>query len=275
MPPRDADVELLGRIDRYLDAVPRVAARAEPVGPFTLFVNNGPGWTYYARPTPAPSVIGSDDVAAVVGRQRALGVPVALEWIDELVPDLEPAARGAGLQVERHPLMHLPPGAFVPIPPPAGFELRRVRPTDDVAQVQAVGAVAFRAPGMDPGPSGAGAIRAASKNVPTDLVRFVRDRWSRDVTITVAAFTNGRPVAIGSHQPVKRATEIVGVGTAPAFRRRGLGAAVTSLLIEDALRRGVATIFLSAGDEPIARMYGRLGFVRVGTAGAAEPEAPG
>jgi hypothetical protein len=42
---------LLDRIDAYCDAVPRTAARAEAHGPLTLFVNDGPGWSFYARPT--------------------------------------------------------------------------------------------------------------------------------------------------------------------------------------------------------------------------------
>ena len=41
------DAGLAWRLERYLDAAPRSAARAEPVGPFTLFVGTGP-WPYYA-----------------------------------------------------------------------------------------------------------------------------------------------------------------------------------------------------------------------------------
>ena len=61
-------------------------------------------------------------------------------------------------------------------------------------------------------------------------------------------------------------TEIVGVATLPVVRRQGLGGAVTGALVEDALAHGVETVFMSAGSEDIARVYGRLGFQRVGTA---------
>ena len=74
------------------------------------------------------------------------------------------------------------------------------------------------------------------------------------------------PVAAGMHQPVEGVTEVVGVATLPAVRRQGLGGAVTGALVEDALARGVETVFLSAGSEDIARVYGRLGFRRVATA---------
>jgi phosphoserine phosphatase len=48
--------------------------------------------------------------------------------------------------------------------------------------------------------------------------------------------------------------------------RRGIAAALTSVLVAEALERGIQTVFLSAGDETIARVYGQVGFERVGTA---------
>ena len=57
----------------------------------------------------------------------------------------------------------------------------------------------------------------------------------------------------------------------PRARRLGVGAAITHALVEDARRRGVETVFLSAQDDAVARVYERVGFVRVGTACVAEP----
>jgi predicted GNAT family acetyltransferase len=73
------------------------------------------------------------------------------------------------------------------------------------------------------------------------------------------------------HVPVGRVSEIAGVGTLPAARRRGLALAVTAALVADAGTRGVETVFLSAGDDDVARIYARLGFRRVATALIAEP----
>jgi predicted GNAT family acetyltransferase len=69
---------------------------------------------------------------------------------------------------------------------------------------------------------------------------------------------------------VEAVTEIVGVATLPVARRRGIGAALTAALVEDAAQRGAATIFLSAGSDDVARVYERAGFRRIGTAGSAE-----
>jgi predicted GNAT family acetyltransferase len=45
-----------------------------------------------------------------------------------------------------------------------------------------------------------------------------------------------------------------------------VGAAITTTLVADALARGATTVFLSAHDDAVARIYERIGFQRVGTA---------
>jgi GNAT superfamily N-acetyltransferase len=267
------DLELLRRIDAYLDAVPRPTSRVETIGPFAVFVQRLAGWPYYARPTPGATSVSATDVAAVRDRQRELGVPEEFEWVHELVPALEAAAREAGLEVVRHPLMLLDRNDVRRVPPPPGAEIRLATPQDDLATLHGVVALAFSVPGTEVGSQDhAEAARIAAEAGP-DLLVLVEDRMRRELTVTAVALVEGRPVAAGSHNPIGDATEIVGVGTLPAFRRRGLGAAVTSALVEDALGRGATTILLSAGDEEIARVYERVGFRVVGTAAAAQPPA--
>ena len=78
-------------------------------------------------------------------------------------------------------------------------------------------------------------------------------------------------VAVGGYQHALGVAEIVGLATLPALRRRGLAAAVTARLAVLAAERGLATVFLSAQDDDVARVYERIGFTRIGTAGLAEP----
>jgi ribosomal protein S18 acetylase RimI-like enzyme len=267
-----ADLELLRRIDAYLDAAPRTACRTEAIGPFTLFVNDGSGWRYYARATPGARAFTPEDVTRLRERQRELGLPEAIEWVNDLAPDLGAAAEAGGMQVIGHPLLVLPSAeAFAPVPVPTGAEVRMVGVEDDLARIGAVAEIAFGNPGTGIGTAGTEDLGAMAREADPAVLGFVRDRVARGVTIQAAAFVDGEPVATGAHQPVGDATEIVGVACLPAFRRRGLGAAVTSLLVRDALARGVTTVCMSADDADVERLYSRLGFVTVGTVGAAEP----
>jgi GNAT superfamily N-acetyltransferase len=261
--------EALSLIESYYDAVPRSAARVEQLGPFTLFVNTGPGWTYYARPTPGEGVFSPEDVLQVCRRQEVLGVPQAFEWVKETTPALEAAVQAAGLEVVEHPLLVLDLEGPQDVSGPAGIDIRLVLPEDDIALISAVAGVAFGAAGMAIGPEGARELRAAAARRGGSSVEFERQLLA-GATVMAAAFENGLPVSVGSHNPVGKVSEIVGVGTLPAFRRRGLAAAVVRLLIEDALRRGVKTIFLTADDAAVARLYAGLGFREIATACVAE-----
>lgn len=268
MPP---DAALLDRLDAYLDAVPRPSTRVEEIGPFTLFVNEGSGWPYYARPRRGVRTAEPGEVDVLRRRQRELGVPEQIEWVADLAPGIGPAAAAAGLRVVEHPLMHLAIGDVAPAAPPAGVEIALVSADDDLAQISAVGAIAFGAPGRDA--DGTDALEAVATRVGGDLLAFTRDRIGRDLTVLAVARVGGALAAAGAHNPLGRATEIVGVGTLPGYRGRGIGTALTSFLVADALGRGIDTVLLSAGDDAVARLYARIGFHRVGSAGAAEPSA--
>ncbi|MCW2575318.1 MAG: putative acyltransferase, partial [Modestobacter sp.] len=110
---------------------------------------------------------------------------------------------------------------------------------------------------------------------PTELppTEALRERVASGRTVMMVAVDDGQPVAIGSHQPVDvdgtEISEVVGVATLPRFRGRGLGAGLTSALVEHA-RQTADLVFLSAGDDDVARVYERAGFARVGTTCLAE-----
>jgi predicted GNAT family acetyltransferase len=67
--------------------------------------------------------------------------------------------------------------------------------------------------------------------------------------------------------------EIAGVGTLPSARGRGYASQLTATLAREALSDGVSLVFLSAGNDDVARLYTKVGFRRVGTACIAEPTA--
>lgn len=259
---------LLERIERYYDALPRTwGARAEEIGPLTLFVNESAPWPLYARPSLGADRITSADVGAVRRRMRDLAVAEVFEWVQDLTPALRPAALATGLAVSEHPLLAL----TAPIDAPAvAAKVRAVESADDLATVLAAAHVGFTLAGTAVGSAGLTELhRAAAERA--DDVAFERRDLQAGTAVRYAAWVDGAPVCTGRFSPVGGVAEIVGVGTLPAYRRRGLGAAVTAALTTDAMRRGVEVVFMSAHDADVARIYRRLGFTEVGTACIAEP----
>ncbi|MEW2377813.1 GNAT family N-acetyltransferase [Micromonospora sp. NPDC047812] len=272
------DRDLFGRLERFYDAVPRDAARTEEHGALVLFVREGAGWPFYARPrldaAGAPSLA---DVTAVRERQRELGLPEALEWVHETTPDLLAVARSAGLSVLEAPLMVLDPAA---LPDPGTLTDVPLRMLDaaepgfaaDVAARRAVAAVGFSAAGTAPGEAGAAQRDAAMAELDEAALDEERARVADGRRLSVLAETPVEgALASGMAMRVGDVAEIAGVATLPAARRRGLGAAVTATLARELLAAGTDLVFLSAGSEDIARVYLRVGFRRVGTACIAEP----
>lgn len=264
--------EILDRIERYYDAVPRRAARVEEIGPFTLFVSTA-SWPYYARPRlGGPDVFTADDVTRVRQRQRELEVPEAFEWVDETTPGLLAAARAGGLAVAELPLQVLG-GDGIRADFPPDVTVRLLEPDDQaLAAAQAVAQIGFAAGGTEIGSAGiAERDRAVARHRDPEHHHLLRDRIKHGVTVVAVAEDATGPIGIGSHQPVAGVSEIVGVATLPVARRRGIGAAITAALVADARRRGVEVVFLSAGSDDVARIYERVGFQRIATACIAEP----
>ncbi|HEY6566133.1 MAG TPA: GNAT family N-acetyltransferase [Actinomycetota bacterium] len=261
--------ELLVRLDRYFDAVPRSVTRTEEIGPFTLFINQGDGWRYYARPRPGESSFAADEVRMVVDRQRELDQPRQFEWVADLAPGVGAATADAGLTIEDRPLMAMRATDFEPTPPPPGAQVRLLDPDEDLATATAVAMIGFGAPGTSIGAASVDQLPEVAAALDPRTIEFARTRMAAGMTRLAVATIDGVPVASGSHQPADGVTEVTGVACLPAFRRRGLGAAVTSALVADALGAGVATVCLSAGDDEISRVYARVGFRQVGRVGEA------
>jgi ribosomal protein S18 acetylase RimI-like enzyme len=264
--------EVIERIDAFCDAVPRRRARADVYGPLVLFAPTGPGWPYYARPKRGlRGPVTAGDIRMVRARQRELLIPESFEWIEHVAPEMAAAADGAGLQVQTHPLMVLataPPGAAIP----PEITVRAAGPEDpDLDRIWAVPSVAFAHPGTAIGPAGPAERDKIAADHDGGTIAMLAERLRSGHSVLAAAFGPDGPLAAGSCQAVDGVAEITGVGVLPSARRQGVGAAVTALLAADALARGVETVFLSASDTTVARIYARIGFSGIGNAMIAEP----
>jgi len=261
----------ISAVDRCYDALPRVAATAEQIGPFTLFLRTDPqSFPYYARPTLGVTrPVSTADLVAVRERQRQAGAPETFEWVHEVCPSLLAACREQELVVHTHPVLVLDPPVRAPMP--ADAEVRLLGPDDDISTADAVAHVAFGSPGTGTGTAGVAERDAAAGGAGTRAAVLARRIAAGTFGMAAAYDPADGPVSVGSYQCVPEGGEIVGVGTLPMARRRGLGAAVTAVLAADLTSRGIPLVFLGASDDDVARVYEGVGFRRIGTAYTAEP----
>jgi N-acetylglutamate synthase-like GNAT family acetyltransferase len=282
------DNDVFVRLERFYDALPRPWARSEDFGPLVLFVREGEGWPYYARPVIGADTPSAADITAVRRRQRDLGVPEAFEWVHETTPDLLAVARSAGLEVLLAPLLVLDPAALVPDLPVEGATIRVLDPADErfpaeLAASRAVAQLAFGAPApvtaTDEGAlivdvAGPAERDAATTELSDAMIASARERAASGAyaTAIVQSPTEGI-LATGALMRSGDVAEIAGVATLPSARGRGYASQLTATLARQALTEGVDLIFLSAGDDDVARLYTKVGFRRLGTACIAEPTA--
>jgi ribosomal protein S18 acetylase RimI-like enzyme len=284
-----ADVDVFVRLERFYDAVPRPYATAEDFGGLVLFVREGEGWPYYARPRIGAETPSAADITAVRRRQRELGAPEAFEWVHETMPDLLAVARSAGLDVHLAPLLVLDPAALLPELPVPGAAVRVLDPRsptfgDDVAAARAVSRLGFGAPAnatpLEEATStslvtlGAGPAERDAALVPLGPEELERER-ARSAGIDFVTAVADSPaegiLATGAIQRADDISEVVGVATLPSARNRGYASQLTATLAHRTLDTGATMVFLSASDDDVARLYTRVGFRRIGTACIASP----
>jgi GNAT superfamily N-acetyltransferase len=161
-------------------------------------------------------------------------VPASLDW-------------RRGRHLFRKPLMALAPADFRTAPLPGGIRIRTAAP-GDVDAVVAVDADAYEYDDLALGRAWA----APSLD------------HTGEVTAALAADVDGVPVGGGHVVHAGGAGVIAGVAVAERARRQGIGAAVSSWLVERALERGADFVVLDPDDDRAVRVYARLGFEPAG-----------
>ncbi len=161
-----------------------------------------------------------------------LRVPAGAEWRH-------------GRHLFRKRLMGAVPPSFRPAPPVPGLELRPAGP-DDLESVLAVDVVAFGEP----------------PEVERPWLRLLLDHPGTTVAVaTLAGAVVGTDSVLRSDGWAGPAGYVASIAVEPAVRRRGIGAAVTSWLMQQA--GDVALWHLHPDTDSAARIYERLGFVEV------------
>lgn len=174
------------------------------------------------------------------------------EFLETLWPDLATQLEAAGMAFEsRMPLMLCGPGDLCP-PRAVDAVLEPIDEHSPDASLEQFLAVRRASFSDSPSPPRPGEREETRADFRTGKYR------------SLAARVDGRLVAIASLTVAN--DELVGVATLPAYRGRGLAAALCAALLQNHFARGAAHAWLTAADAPARRLYERLGFRTAGSA---------
>jgi RimJ/RimL family protein N-acetyltransferase len=196
-----------------------------------------------ARPSDA-------DVDTLVKAFESRGLLPRLEYASGGAPALEEMLHRQGFSTEaRLTIMICRPGEERLAEVPPGFKVVLARSDEDHADAIVVADQAYGEPGGTP-----------------DRTRIEgrrRQVQNGGAVVLARHLSTGAPAGSGLF-PVPRAgvTELAGVGTADAFRRRGVASAVTSCLLKSAFEAGVQLVWLTPEHVGSERIYARVGFTR-------------
>ncbi|WP_330461427.1 GNAT family N-acetyltransferase [Streptomyces sp. NBC_00820] len=219
---------------------------------------------YVNYATPRPGAEPTDaDVAALIGAFRERGLKPRLEFAPDAAPAVEAVLRraGFGTEAEHEYMVCTPVSLTMPASPemhaalampdapggPAGGGFRVETPFGD-DEFRAVDAALSEAFDGEFPPSAEGAARLRRTQENGGAVRFVR------------AEDGGCAGAAMCSAPAAGTAELAGVGTRPAYRGRGIAAAVTASLAETLFTRGAESVWLEYSGEGSRRVYERVGF---------------
>ncbi|ANP51347.1 GNAT superfamily N-acetyltransferase [Streptomyces griseochromogenes] len=205
---------------------------------------------YINYATPVPGAEPTDrDVSALIEAFRERGLKPRLEFAPDTAPAVEPALRRAGFDTEAvHEYLVCTPATLAI---PAGKTCVEVPDTDeDYVTIDTALSEAFGGE-FPPSPQGAARLRRTQES--GGAVRFVR------------ADDGGCAGAAICSAPAEGTAELAGVGTRPAYRGRGIAAAVTAALAQASFDCGTLSVWLEYSGEGSRRVYERVGFRPAGT----------
>ena len=227
------------------------AFQAIPVPPFTFYFNpdSDSVFSNYAIPeVPGDGRLGEAITALKAAFHEHQRTP-RLEYLEAFAPDLAAALEVNGFKQEiRTLLMVCTPDSFRAAPEVSGLVIQPVDGTSPIEDQRAAVTVQDRSFGGDDAPE------ATEEKARQFFERFATQQM-------FMAKLDGQLVSVVSLMPsYDGIAEIAGVGTVPAFRRRGIGAAMTWHAARAAFEQGVEAVFLTAMDERAGRVYTRVGF---------------
>lgn len=208
-------------------------------------------WLSYALPKPdaTPDRFDPADVAALQKLFAGRGRVLRFEFFEPLHPWLAARLAGCGLKLQgAMPMMVCGPADLRPVAA-AGVEVRPLAADDSDLLLSSFLVTAKLCFGEPP---------AATPQEVEATRQNLRDGVYRSAYATV----DGAMAGVGSVSAAN--DELVGIGTLPGYRRRGVAATVSSRLVADHFAAGASLAWLSAGDGAAHATYRKIGFQPVG-----------
>jgi ribosomal protein S18 acetylase RimI-like enzyme len=240
------------RIENYMRRAAALQYEVIEQPPFVLFINPRDPMRFFNYAHPLQPIGGdlSGPLAALCATFRARGRLPRFEFVEEYSPELPAALRGAGFSEEgRYELMVCVPESYQPAPAVPGAEIVRLAADSAATDIRAyieVQRAAYEE----------GETNPASEE---DVENFRQNRSGG--AQAYLARLDGTPACVGVYlPPLDSLTELAGIGTLPALRRRGLATALTARAVADAFAAGVEIAYLTAADERAGRVYEQVGF---------------
>lgn len=243
----------ISRIQSYLRENARSQYESLALPPFTLFFHPRDTLKYFNYAIPDEPIHGdlSGVLAELKAEYRRRGRLPRFEFFEAFAQELPAMLRASGfVEEERNWSMLCTPASFRPAPPVAGVTVVAIGPDsgeDDLRDFT----IAQRQ-GFDPTdtslPSG--------EEIAQKKLDFSENGWRGFL-----ARVDGEPAGVSVYgKPIAGVSEIAGIATREAFRRRGIAALLTEYAVRAAFARGVQTACLTAADERAGRVYERVGF---------------
>ena len=255
--PQPAALILLERIQAQMRAVARRQYEAVAVPPFTLFFHATDPLPFFNYAIPDGPDAASLDLTAPLARLKAEfharhRLP-RFEFVEACAPALAKTLESHGFMLEnRAQLMICPRGKERAAPAAPGLDVATLDAgtrLEELALFLDVGRQAFGLP----------SARPISEQEALSL------RGTLGNGFALLARIEHKPVASAMIQPAGNGlTELVGVATLEAFRRRGIAGFLSFEAVRKAFADGVSLVFLSAADARAGRVYEAAGFSPAG-----------
>lgn len=242
-------MSLVARLQTYLREVARQQYDAIATPPFTIFCHPSQNLIYFNYAIPDRAVAGEQQAALSALREAFAerGRRPRFEYIEEFAPELAPALREAGfVEDARLQLMVCTPETLQAPADVPGLTVTPMSPQSSCEEARDYLATARQ--GFDP----------SNVVVPSESEA---EEYLRDARGAFLGRLDGEPAGVAAFMaPIGGVTEIAGIATREAYRRRGVASALTAYAARHAFEQGVEIACLSAADAQAGRVYERVGF---------------